>query len=82
MTPLSALGLLCVLVARKYTLKRNVVKAGEQPPSSSGSQSGEAAMDDQTKPTTRTSEGDETNETEKVKESSLDKLTMEEKAKV
>ena len=30
MTPLSALGLLCVLVARKYTLKRNVVKAGEQ----------------------------------------------------
>ena len=32
MTPLSALGLLCVLVARKYTLKRNVVKAGEQKP--------------------------------------------------
>jgi hypothetical protein len=30
MTPLSALGLLCVLVARKYTLKRNVVKAGEE----------------------------------------------------
>jgi hypothetical protein len=32
MTPLSALGLLCVLLARKYTLKRNVVKAGEQKP--------------------------------------------------
>ena len=34
MTPLSAVGLLCVLVARKYTLKRNVVKAGEQKPGS------------------------------------------------
>ena len=29
MTPLSAVGLLCVLVARKYTLKRNVVLADD-----------------------------------------------------
>ena len=71
MTPLSALGLLCVLVARKYTLKRNIVKAGEQPPGSSGSQSSGAVMDAHTKPTTTTSEGNETNETEKVAESSM-----------
>ena len=30
LTPLSAVGLLCVLVAKKYTLKRNVVKAGDK----------------------------------------------------
>jgi hypothetical protein len=36
MTPLSAVGLCCVLLARKYTLKRNVVKAGEQKPGSAG----------------------------------------------
>jgi hypothetical protein len=41
LTPLSALGLLCVLVARKYTLNRNVVRAGEQTrPGSGGSGSG------------------------------------------
>jgi hypothetical protein len=38
MTPLSAVGLCCVLLARKYTLKRNVVKAGEQRPGSAGTQ--------------------------------------------
>jgi hypothetical protein len=38
MTPLSAVGLCCVLVARKYTLKRNVVKAGEERPGSAGTQ--------------------------------------------
>ena len=41
MTPLSAVGLLCVLVARKYTLKRNVVKAGEQEPGSTESATAE-----------------------------------------
>jgi hypothetical protein len=39
MTPLAAVGLCCVLLARKYTLKRNVVKAGEQRPGSAGTQS-------------------------------------------
>jgi hypothetical protein len=33
LTPLSAIGLCCVLVAKKYTLKRNFVKAGERPSS-------------------------------------------------
>lgn len=39
MTPLAGAGLCCVLLARKYTLKRNVVHAGEQQktPESSGS---------------------------------------------
>jgi hypothetical protein len=31
LTPLAAVGLVCVLFARKYTLKRNVVRAGEKP---------------------------------------------------
>ena len=30
MTPLSAVGLCCVLVAKRYGLKRNVVKAGDK----------------------------------------------------
>ena len=30
MTPLAGVGLCCVLIAKKYTLKRNVVHAGEQ----------------------------------------------------
>lgn len=34
MTPLSAVGLVCVLFMRKYTLKRNFVKAGDRPGSS------------------------------------------------
>ena len=34
MTPLSAAGLVCVLFMRKYTLKRNFVKAGDRPGSS------------------------------------------------
>ena len=42
MTPLAGVGLLCVLMARKYTLKRNFVKAGDlkagnQRPGSPGS---------------------------------------------
>ena len=41
LTPLSAVGLLCVLVARKYTLKRNVVKAGEERPGSDESATAE-----------------------------------------
>lgn len=40
MTPLSAVGLCCVLVARKYTLKRNVIKSGERP-ASAGTTEGE-----------------------------------------
>lgn len=41
MTPLAGVGLLCALLARKYTLKRNFVKAGDQRPGSgSGSGSG------------------------------------------
>jgi hypothetical protein len=38
MTPLAAVGLCCVLLARKYTLKRNVVKAEDQKPGSAGTQ--------------------------------------------
>ena len=30
MTPLAGLGLICVLFVRKYTLKRNFVKAGDE----------------------------------------------------
>ena len=30
MTPLAGVGLICVLFSRKYTLKRNFVKAGDQ----------------------------------------------------
>jgi len=40
MCPLAGVGLICVLFARKYTLKRNFVKAGEQRPGSSGSTDG------------------------------------------
>ena len=32
LTPLAFVGLICVLFARKYTLKRNFVKAGEKTP--------------------------------------------------
>ena len=41
LTPLSAVGLCCVLVARKYTLKRNVVKAGERPGSAGTTEGGQ-----------------------------------------
>lgn len=38
MTPLAGVGMICVFFARKYTLKRNFVKAEEQTrPGSSGS---------------------------------------------
>jgi len=41
LTPLAATGLACVLVARKYTLKRHVIRVGDQKsgdkPGSSGS---------------------------------------------
>lgn len=37
MTPLAAVGLGCVLLAREYTLKRNFVKEGEQTPANPGS---------------------------------------------
>lgn len=38
LTPLAAAGLACVLVARKYTLKRHVVRVGgDKKPGSSGS---------------------------------------------
>jgi hypothetical protein len=43
MTPLSVVGLCCVLVARKYTLKRNVVKAGERPASAGNTEGGQTA---------------------------------------
>ena len=52
MAPLSAVGLCCVLVARKYTLKRNVVKAGERPSSAGvteGGQSNEAIDEEERK---------------------------------
>lgn len=52
MTPLSAVGLCCVLVARKYTLKRNVVKAGERSSSAEvteGGQSSEADNEEERK---------------------------------
>ena len=35
LTPLAGLGLCCVLFARKYTLKRNVVREGDKRPGSS-----------------------------------------------
>jgi hypothetical protein len=45
LTPLAGVGLCCVLVARKYTLKRNVVREGDQRPGSSGSDSQKATSE-------------------------------------
>lgn len=68
MTPLSAVGLLCVLMARKYTLKRNFVKAGDKLPGSSGSEA---------KPTMNSDIGDgiDPNGTEKVLDLEADNTT-------
>jgi hypothetical protein len=41
LTPLAAVGLCCVLLARKYTLKRNVVKAGDRPASAGNTEGGQ-----------------------------------------
>ena len=46
MTPLSMVGFCCVLVARKYTLKRNVVKAGERPASAGTTEGGQTVGTD------------------------------------
>ena len=51
LTPLAAVGLVCVLAARKYTLKRNVVRAGDPKPGSSESDSGKVDIaEDEEKP--------------------------------
>ena len=42
LTPLAGLGLFCVLLAKKYSLKRNIVKAGDKiPPSIESTPTGE-----------------------------------------